>query len=659
MELLLTVILLAGAMVPVAWRARRRGVWLGGMAVIVAGAGVLAAMGLTPAPGSEPTVRAQPVSVLPRLGLPDDAFVTSDTCRSCHPGEHHSWHRSYHRTMTQIAGPDTVLGDFSRPSIVIHGREYRVWREGDRFMVNLLDPDKEQDFHDARQRGVDTTEAEEAHRVTRPIVMTTGSQHYQSYWIPGVRGNELEVFPLIYQLDEKRWMTRESAFLMPATDLLRANWNNVCIDCHAVAGQATYDAETDTFETRVAELGITCEACHGPAEEHIRFHSDPRHRYTARRTGEPDPTIVNPANLDHRRASHVCAQCHGLAILDEEGGDNLGTSFRAGDDIDQNRFMVLPARKELDPHREQWRRQHEILARSQSRMDSWFWRDGELRVSGREYNGMAESACFTQGALSCLSCHSLHGYEQRADQLAPGMRGDQACLQCHDDYADRIEAHTHHPAGSSGAACYACHMPHTSYGLLKGIRTHLIASPSVTETTDVGRINACNQCHIDQTLAWTQQHLVDWYGHEPAPLSWEQANISTTLLMLLSGDAGQRAPAAWALGEADMHEAGGRTWIAPLLAPLLNDPYEAVRYITGRTLRRLPGFADFEYDFLTDEDARRDAVRRAAHVWHEQVDTRRDMTGDRLLIDADGSVQIRRLDALLRRRNDRPMTLAE
>src|SRR5437763_1203842 len=28
----------------------------------------------------------------------DGGYVTSDSCRACHPSEYASWHRSYHRT---------------------------------------------------------------------------------------------------------------------------------------------------------------------------------------------------------------------------------------------------------------------------------------------------------------------------------------------------------------------------------------------------------------------------------------------------------------------------------------------------------------------------------------------------------------------------------
>src|SRR5690606_23636392 len=38
----------------------------------------------------------------------DSGYASSGACRSCHPGEYASWHRSYHRSMTQLAGPDSV-----------------------------------------------------------------------------------------------------------------------------------------------------------------------------------------------------------------------------------------------------------------------------------------------------------------------------------------------------------------------------------------------------------------------------------------------------------------------------------------------------------------------------------------------------------------------
>ena len=43
--------------------------------------------------------------------------------------------------------------------------------------------------------------------------------------------------------------------------------------------------------------------------------------------------------------------------------------------------------------------------------------------------------------------------------------------------APKLTAHTHHVDGSSGSNCLNCHMPHTTYGVLKAIRSHEISSP--------------------------------------------------------------------------------------------------------------------------------------------------------------------------------------
>ena len=114
-------------------------------------------------------------------------------------------------------------------------------------------------------------------------------------------------------------------------------------------------------------------------------------------------------------------------------------------------------------------------------LEERFWPDGEARVSGRETNGMVETPCFKGGTLTCLSCHSMHQSDPN-DQLAAGMDGDAACFTCHDEYKSQVQAHTHHAAESDGSLCYNCHMPHTTYGLLKAIRTHLISSPTVTSS---------------------------------------------------------------------------------------------------------------------------------------------------------------------------------
>ena len=49
-------------------------------------------------------------------------------------------------------------------------------------------------------------------------------------------------------------------------------------------------------------------------------------------------------------------------------------------------------------------------------------------------------------------------------------------------------------------------------------------------------------------------------------------------------------------------ESSGPGWQAAYLAELLDDPYDAVRYIAGRSLRSHDGFEDFEYDYVANTE---------------------------------------------------------
>jgi predicted CXXCH cytochrome family protein len=241
-----------------------------------------------------------------------------------------------------------------------------------------------------------------------------------------------------------------------------------------------------------------------------------------------------------------------------------------------------------------------------------YWSDGMVRVSGREFNGLVESPCYKRGELSCVSCHSMHDSDPN-DQLAARMDTNEACYQCHSKFRADLEKHTHHSAKSSGSLCYNCHMPFTTYGLLKGIRSHQITSPNAAVARETGRPSACAGCHLDKSAAWVAKPLADWYGQKAPDLTDDEKQIPAAVMMALMGDAGQRALTAFAMGWDDAQKAsGGATWLTPYLAQLMDDPYPAVRYIAHRSLRTLPEFKDFAFDFSPDP-ARRPAIAAQIH----------------------------------------------
>lgn len=382
---------------------------------------------------------------------------------------------------------------------------------------------------------------------------------------------------------------------------------------------------TTEDQTRVAEFGIGCEACHGPGEEHADLFRDPTSRYSRHFGGEQETAIVDPSKLDHRRASQVCGQCHGInqphTKETYEESFSIGHKFLPGDDLEKYLLTTRGFHRD-DP-----------VLRTRRDKDFWkdqYWDDGMVRVSGREYNGLIETPCFQRGELSCLSCHTMHKShedprptkEWANDQLTHDKLENKACTQCHEAYEDTVtlKAHTYHGAASVGSKCYNCHMPHTTYGLLKAIRSHTIDSPDIRSDLEVGRPNACNLCHLDKTLEWSGNQLRDWYGIEmPTTLNRDQKEIPYAVERVLTGDAGQRALIAWAMGWEPAQKASGNNWMAPYLSFTLTDPYPAVRYIGHRSLKTLPGLKNFDFDFVGTEAERDAASERVTTEWIKQV----------------------------------------
>jgi hypothetical protein len=219
---------------------------------------------------------------LPQLGLEHD-YVTSHQCQSCHPGEYASWHQSFHRTMTQEALPKNVAGKFDGTTIMSDGLAYRVFSQAGLFWADMPDPDIMVEIY----RGFRHLAEKDIPRSTRPVVMTTGSHNYQTYWVASAREDRLlQTLPLVYLFADKRWIPREDAFLRAPDDTRRfiSEWNELCIRCHSTAGNPGLDDATGLLRTKVGELGIACEACHGPGEQHIKKYRNPYTRYAVRLT---------------------------------------------------------------------------------------------------------------------------------------------------------------------------------------------------------------------------------------------------------------------------------------------------------------------------------------------------------------------------------------
>ncbi len=623
------------------------------------------ALGLRVKPILEADVTNRPIEVVTQ------GYVTSDRCESCHPSQYATWHRSYHRTMTQAATPEAILGDFSDVHLEWQGISYDLSVDDEGAWVESHDP-------------IDPG----AEPVKRKVVMLTGSHLDQVYWLDGGRGDRILIpFQFHHSNRLDRWIPTISSYLADPKDsdvaFQRGDWNARCIRCHSGGGAMrltrNVEAGRGSFDTQVVELGIACESCHGPAEEHVRVNRNPINRFAQYFSDSPDPTIANPKLLDNKRSSRICGQCHSVSLLSTESD----TAKHVGFELDPYRpGMTGPDPRTFVRHRyadpdyparpdevETHKAVLEIIKNEPDLFENAFWSDGMVRVSGRDYSGMIESPCFERGEIGCMSCHVLHQTpedERTIDewahhQMKPEMYGNRACIQCHEDFEleDRLLAHTRHALGSSGSQCYSCHMPYTTYGMLKGVRSHQISSPSAQESISVGRPNACNLCHLDRPLAWAADRLEDWYDIPAPELSADQTTIAAGVLWALTGRAGVRAITAYSMGLPEAGEASGTNWMTPILSQLLADPYFAVRYIASTALKKREAYTDFEYDFVVDGSKQQDALFRARMLWPGSGRGRTESANLAVLRNEDSEFLATEMRKLVQRRDDTPVFLAE
>jgi len=545
-------------------------------------------------------------------------YVTSAACRECHSSQHSSWETTYHRTMTQEATPGTVLGNFDSKMVKVGGYPCMPVRQGDKFFMTVVHPGwDDQEIKEGRDPQATDLPPAIIYSVDRVI----GSHHQQVYLSRGEDG-AYHTLPVVWNVLDKRWTTRKASFLAEPKPNFYHNtklWNNGCIFCHNTGPDPGMELKSLdggksrwVWNSKVAELGIACEACHGPGGGHVQLEQK-----IAKSPGpQPvDALIVNPRKLSKVESVLTCARCHGKMIAKKEFDHQCltdGDFFKPGEWEFVKRYDS-PSRDESKEFDE-------------SGDGKYFWKDGTPRTTALEYQGTLLSPCYQQGEMTCLSCHSMHNAPAN-DQLLFGdgdahsiTEQNRACTQCHKQFNsdDLLKQHTRHDTNASGSLCYNCHMPFQAYSLLKRIRSHRISTPTATETATSGIPNACNQCHVDQSLEWTNATLATWSGKTPSAMLAPHPGLSSTVADAIAGNALQRALAIEQLGARENFELSGTQWRARLLLESLDDNYDANRYLAFRALVKMPGYESFQFDYIAPESERSSQIRKARKQWDEQ-----------------------------------------
>ena len=187
-------------------------------------------------------------------------YVGGAACGTCHAQEHESWHGSDHDLAMQVASDTSVLGNFDDAKFKYAGTTSTFSKRDGKFIVNTDGPDGQ--LHDYE------------------IGYTFGVRPLQQYLIDFPNGRK-QALSIAWDSRPKeqggqRWFHLYPNDNVKAGDWLHwtnysQNWNFTCAECHSTDLKKNYDPSSDTYKTTWAEINVSCEACHGPASNHVAW----------------------------------------------------------------------------------------------------------------------------------------------------------------------------------------------------------------------------------------------------------------------------------------------------------------------------------------------------------------------------------------------------
>ncbi|MBI2835211.1 MAG: hypothetical protein HYX76_12375, partial [Acidobacteria bacterium] len=444
----------------------------------------------------------------PVFSADERIYVGSDACAKCHETEHGAWRKALHVQMTKPVAEALVLGDFS-PGMRLekYGRAYKMTSRDGRRYVSV-----------AHKGG-----APEEHAVD----YTLGARRFQGY-LSKLPDGRIYVLPVFWHVESRRWLDWKEITPVPDGDHdLRQIWNVTCFNCHATNLVKNFDAATKRYETTWTEMGIGCEACHGPGRAHVAlmksWEANPASRPTYDHSAKNRQLgrllkVFSPRSADRRQVFDACSYCHG-------NKNNLFVGFAPGDRYDDYAlpFLISQPIPDNDPQGD-------------------YWPDGRPNRFNRP-QALTLSGCFAKSDITCTSCHVGHGSKNDHALKVPMARSDLLCTQCHTQVpgpesrvpeevpspGSRVpnssppardpgpgtrdfSAHTHHRAESIGSRCIECHMSDVNWRLLNRRRDHTFAAPVPELTARYGVPNACTTCHDNRSPEWALAVMDQWYG---------------------------------------------------------------------------------------------------------------------------------------------------
>ncbi len=342
------------------------------------GAGFAAVLALVGLPASFLPLRAQEETREPAA----DGFVGAQVCGACHAEQFAQQAQSAHAGSLSPAALHPLASSFTPATALRRGRFQLTYAAApNELRVRIADGEEEEETPLEWAFGA----GGQAVTFVSRLDEDTYVEHHFSYYsaaksfaaTPGHDGRAAG------SLREALGVPYET--FSPRSEIMR------CFSCHST-GKLSLGRN---FELQPAELGVRCEACHGPGEAHAE----------AVRRADMDAAraaLVNPGRMDPQEQIAFCGNCHRPPASENEAID--------------------------------WR-------------DPWNVRHHPLYLS--------RSRCFlgSGNGLSCVTCHDPHRSVLRK---APAYYNSR-CAGCHTASSHPPNPATCKTAGSVG--CSSCHMP--------------------------------------------------------------------------------------------------------------------------------------------------------------------------------------------------------
>jgi cytochrome c554/c'-like protein len=189
----------------------------------------------------------------------------------------------------------TVLGDFNDVSVTFKGVSARFTQSDGDFFVE--------------------TQGEDGEVRNFKVAGVVGVEPLQQYLLETEPG-KLQTLDIAWDVPGERWYFVFPDQVRPPGDGLHwtgsyKSWNARCADCHVTGFEKNYDLLTGSYASTQAEIGVGCEACHGPGKAHQEWAEDPEGYDPALWPGlSPIGLTIDYSAGDPETEIQQCAACH-------------------------------------------------------------------------------------------------------------------------------------------------------------------------------------------------------------------------------------------------------------------------------------------------------------------------------------------------------------